>query len=266
MNSDCAFRIGRSHSVCQDYAVAGNGERPYVIVADGCSSSPDTDIGARLLARIAARSYRAGAPELNLERVVRRSGKLAVDLGLNPCCLDATLLTATVRGDQWHVLAAGDGVVAWQDCDGRVHVRTISYSGGYPEYPSYLAAPDRRRSFDALSDNHSSLRRMTLEADGQVVHLPTVQLAPGGYRESGSVRDTAWVALLSDGATSFVGRSDAGQSAAVDLGTVLTELLRFKCMQGVFVQRRLARFSQQCSARGWFHQDDLTLGALSFGA
>jgi len=266
MNSDCAFRIGRSHSVCQDYAVAGGGERPYVIVADGCSSSPDTDIGARLLARIAERSLRAGASELDLERIVRRAGKLAADLGLSPCCLDATLLTATIRGDQWHVLAAGDGVIAWQDRDGRVHVRAISYSGGYPEYPSYLTAPERGRSFDALAENHAALCRLTLEPDGCVVTLPPVVPAPGGHLESGSVRDTTWIALLTDGATSFVGRAGDGSSAALELPAVLAELLRFKCMQGVFVQRRLARFSQQCATRGWFHQDDLALGAISFGA
>lgn len=266
MNGDCAFRMGRSHSVCQDYAVAGGGERPYVVVADGCSSSPDTDIGARLLARLAARSLRCGAEELDLERVVRRAGKLASALGLDPCCLDATLLTARVRGERWHLTVAGDGVVAWQGRDGRIHVRSISFAGSYPEYPSYLASPERRRSFEALAGNAGWLRRIVLEPEGRVTTLPEEPLAPGGYRESGLVRDTAWVALLSDGATSFVARSGAGHSVPVELGAVLTELLRFKSLQGVFVQRRLTRFAQQCAARGWGHQDDLALGAISFGA
>ena len=34
MNSDCVYRIGRGHAVCQDYAVAGVREHPYVILAD----------------------------------------------------------------------------------------------------------------------------------------------------------------------------------------------------------------------------------------
>jgi len=270
MNSDCAFRMGRSHSVCQDYAVAGGGERPYVIVADGCSSSPDTDIGARLLARLAERSLRSGAAELGLERVVRRAGKLATHLGLNACCLDATLLTARVRGEQWQVRVAGDGLVAWQDRDGWIHVRVISYGAGYPEYPSYLACPERRRSFEALDGNHATLLRITLEPDGRAVSLPDEMLSPSGYQESGSVRDAVWVALLSDGAASFVAQNAAEDrscgSASVAVATVLGELLRFKSMQGVFVQRRLARFSQQCATRGWCHQDDLALGAIYLGA
>jgi hypothetical protein len=258
--------MGRSHSVCQDYAVVGGGERPYVVVADGCSSSPDTDIGARLLARLAARSLRSGMAELDLERMVRRAGKLSSALGLDPSCLDATLLTAWVRGEQWHLAVAGDGVAAWQDRDGRVHVRVVSFTGGYPEYPSYLASPERRRSFDALADNAGRLQRIILEPEGRVTLLPEEPLAPGGFRECGLVRDTAWIALVSDGATSFVARSEDGRSGPVELATVLAELLAFKSLQGVFVQRRLTRFSQQCGTRGWGHQDDLALGAISFGA
>ncbi|HYO91642.1 MAG TPA: hypothetical protein VEQ40_08400, partial [Pyrinomonadaceae bacterium] len=75
MNADSAFLIGATHAVCQDYAVAGNGtpdERaavsnlqanPYVILSDGCSSSPDTDIGARLLVKAAEQVlFKARAP------------------------------------------------------------------------------------------------------------------------------------------------------------------------------------------------------------
>jgi hypothetical protein len=219
-----------------------------------------------LLARLAERSLRSGAAELDLERLVRRAGRLASSLGLDPCCLDATLLTACVRGDLWRVTVAGDGVVAWQDRDGCVQVRSISFAGGYPEYPSYLASPERRRGFDAVPGNEPILRRIILEPDGRTAHLAEERLPPGGFHESGTIRDTAWVALLSDGAASFVARNDAGSSTPIELGTVLAELLAFKSLQGVFVQRRLTRFSQQCGTRGWGHQDDLAVGAISFGA
>jgi hypothetical protein len=266
MNSDCAFRMGRSHTVCEDYAVAGGGEQPYVVIADGCSSSPDTDIGGRLLAKGVERSLRAGAPDLDLRQLVRRAGKLAAHLGLAAHCLDATLLTATVQGDQWSVSVFGDGVVAWHDVEGRVHVRVISYSGGYPEYPSYLASPARRRGWEALAGNQASLRRITVDLDGGIEALSEERLSPGGYRESGDVRETTWVALLSDGAASFMASRTEGGSASVDVAVVLAELLRFKSFQGVFVQRRLARFAQQCAVRGWCHQDDLSLGAIYLGA
>ena len=65
MNADSAFRMGSTHAVCQDYAVASawtaaahtDGAapppRPYIILSDGCSSTPDTDVGARLLVKAA---------------------------------------------------------------------------------------------------------------------------------------------------------------------------------------------------------------------
>ena len=52
MNADSAVNIGSTHSLCQDYVIARNPDRaPYVVLSDGCSSSNDTDIGARLLVR-----------------------------------------------------------------------------------------------------------------------------------------------------------------------------------------------------------------------
>lgn len=270
MNSDCAFRMGRSHAICQDYAVAGGGEQPFVIVADGCSSSPDTDIGARLLSRFAARSLWARAPEIDLERWVRRAGRVATQLGLDGRCLDATLLIARVEGACWQVRLAGDGVVAWQDRTGRVHVRALSYTGGYPEYPSYLACRERQRSYAALPGNRAELRRLVLEPDGCISTGPAEPLEPGPYCERGAVRDTCWLALLSDGATSFVAREErqggGGSSRPVALESVLPELLQFKSFQGVFAQRRLARFAVRCGQLGWCHQDDLALAALHLGS
>ena len=55
---DCAFRMGRTHLVCQDYAAVAAGEFPCVLLADGCSWSPDTDMGARLLVRSALTTLR----------------------------------------------------------------------------------------------------------------------------------------------------------------------------------------------------------------
>ena len=54
MKADAYFEIGATHLVCQDYALAfANNEYAYAIVSDGCTSSPNTDIGARLISVIA---------------------------------------------------------------------------------------------------------------------------------------------------------------------------------------------------------------------
>ena len=51
--TDSFYRIGNSHEVCQDYALAGTTHNgiPYAIVCDGCSSSTGVvDFGARIVA------------------------------------------------------------------------------------------------------------------------------------------------------------------------------------------------------------------------
>ena len=54
MKLDSAFQIGKTHDVCEDFALTGTFEDEkntarYVIVSDGCSSSQNTDLGSRLL-------------------------------------------------------------------------------------------------------------------------------------------------------------------------------------------------------------------------
>jgi hypothetical protein len=47
-NLDYYCAIGRQHTACEDYAIAGTSPIPHLIVCDGCSTSQMTDIGARV--------------------------------------------------------------------------------------------------------------------------------------------------------------------------------------------------------------------------
>ena len=61
MTADAYFAIGRTHDVCQDYALASDDvPKTWALVSDGCSSSPASDIGARLLGRAAAHALERG--------------------------------------------------------------------------------------------------------------------------------------------------------------------------------------------------------------
>jgi len=52
------YRTGKSrHKSCEDYTLSGSDPMPYLIVCDGCSSSPQTDIGAMLAGCICPKSY-----------------------------------------------------------------------------------------------------------------------------------------------------------------------------------------------------------------
>lgn len=265
MNADGAFRMGKTHTVCQDYVLAQNGEVPTVLLADGCSSSPDTDIGARLLVRMAARSR----PDANREEALMAARRQADALGLEPRSLDATLLSIQVSGDRWVAEVHGDGALAWADNAGRIYAISLSYPASYPHYLNYQADPARYAAFLIQEGNDRHSEEIELLPDGGIRTLALTvdpSCAPC-YRRTGDIKDTRWVAILSDGVHSFVEtESVAGRSitAPIPWHEVLRELLAFKNRNGAFVQRRIQRFLQQCEARHWQHRDDLSLGALSF--
>ena len=280
MNADSAFRVGSTHAVCQDYAVAGEwaaaagGEgapppRPYVILSDGCSSSPDTDTGARLLVKAAERLLReSGGPHADdIAGLHAGAARLALSwaelLGLRPQAVDATLLTAHVRGDELVVGCSGDGVVCLRTAEGGLDVYSVSYPGGYPVYPAYAHQPARLRVLADAGLTRKEVTRLRSASAGE--RLRTEHVRGGvGLTEVFAVgaADYKFAALLSDGVHSFV---HAGRSEAVALEAVLPELVSFKNTRGAFAGRRMCGFLKDCLRKGWRHADDLSLAALHLG-
>ncbi len=259
MNADCAFWIGSTHRVCQDYALAGHAEgAAHVLLADGCSGSPDTDIGARLLAKSAERKLptRDGA--------IERAADCAEWLGLPPACLDATLLTITAADGTFTAHCWGDGVVALGRHDGTIEAFVVSFAASYPRYLSYTLDPDRLARWQEQPANEKTVSRQVLTADGWMP--PQTQTSERDSEHwTGSLADCRFVAVLSDGVQSFtrsVATDTSRTTQAVPVTDVLQILLAFKSGQGQFVQRRVRAFQRECAARGWTHADDVSLAVV----
>ena len=241
MNSDAIIDIGSTHAVCQDYAIA---KRDYVILSDGCSSSPDTDIGARLLVRALDQQLSADATkqiaELHAD-AARTALGWADMLALPPQSVDATLLSAHVTDDELIIASSGDGVIILESQSGALDVRPISSPSGYPFYPSYLHQPDR------LSEMVSHQR---------CTETIVFKLNAAAYK---------YAAIASDGLTSFFHTNETANGKRVEpvrLADVLAELWSFKNSHGAFVARRLKRFKKDTH---WQHADDLALAVLHLG-
>ncbi len=56
-NLDSFFSMAKQHAVCQDYAIGGMLPSPFLVLCDGCSSSNNSDVGARILAISARKIY-----------------------------------------------------------------------------------------------------------------------------------------------------------------------------------------------------------------
>ncbi len=272
MNSDCAFAIGRTHRVCQDYAVAGTGAgggSAFVLLADGCSSSPDSDVGARLLVK-AAQCLRPGpsatAAEWDAyhEAAVRRAAGAAQSLDLRPDCLDATLLTLTAAGGAFAACCHGDGVVALGRHDGRLEVHAVSYAASYPGYPSYRLDTARQCQWEAQPGNEKRVTRWVLGEDGAAEETACLSHRPYELW-AGTADEYRFAAVLSDGVQSFTETCETDTSRSprsVPLAETLPSLLAFKGSRGQFVQRRVTAFFKDCAARRRQHGDDFSLGVV----
>lgn len=267
-NSDACFWIGKTHKVCQDYARAGltRDGSPYAIVSDGCSSSPDTDFGARLLAVAAEVQLQAGVMP-NAERTVEMLRCNLEWHGLSSRCFDATLITALLDKDQVRVRMWGDGVIAARRRDGKIAVCTVDHTKNAPGYLSYLLDKDRQRDYFAEFGNEYRVTRWSsANEEGWVADIGIE--APLKDWSFG-VNDYDLVAVLSDGVQTFQCLSQTETSRQlIDVPSeeVLRELLDVKSVRGEFIQRRTHKFlTKVCPSRLWHHADDLAIAAIWMG-
>jgi hypothetical protein len=250
--------IGSTHSVCQDYAIAGDG---YVILSDGCSSSPDTDIGARLLVKALDQCL---SKATEIEELHKESARIALGwanmLGLPAQSVDATLLSIHVSGEDLMVACSGDGVIILESQTGVLDVYAISSPSGYPFYPSYVHQPDR------LAELVNKDRRTKAIKDFRSTNVTTSDSLTVTFKFH--VADYKYAAIASDGINSFFHTHQATNGKRfepVSLPDVLDEFWSFKNLHGAFVERRLKRFKKDTQPRGWQHTDDLAIGVIHLG-
>jgi hypothetical protein len=258
MESDEFYTIGASHNVCQDYARAGraNGRvSHFALVSDGCSSSADSDLGARFLVHAAEHRLRLFGSDYDHGWIAHRAAAAVSLFGASPQCLDATLLSAFVVDDtQVRISIAGDGFIAARRRDGTLVTWEIC-DGGAPAYLSYQLSRKRFESFLEAGYGH---RVITQRVAGLVSGRQAIRLSAKDFVSEIwlQVADYESVLLMSDGATSFEGPGVSTHEIALELSAI-------KSSRGEFVKRRSKRFlSKYCKARGWVHQDDLAVAGL----
>jgi hypothetical protein len=284
MNADSTFIIGATHTVCQDYAVAWNGlpgeqvtdtrlpATPYVVLSDGCSSSPDTDIGARLLVKSAEtvflNSFNPSADDLAAahKESARRALTWASLMGLRPQAVDATLLTVHLKGDELIVGCSGDGVIVLQSRMGSLDVYAISYPSGYPLYPGYAHQPERLRALEENGGLGKEVKHFSCASFEERLLLQGTSTSTSPTEVVAvKASDYKLAVILSDGVNSFCAIQQTDTSKRVEsisLEVTLKELVSFKTVRGSFVGRRVKRVMKDYLMKGWQQMDDLAVGAL----
>jgi hypothetical protein len=275
---DAGFLIGSTHAICQDYAVAGerNGHS-FAILSDGCSGSPHTDIGARLLATSAVKivadrqrwkpDYRRWKPT----DILDSARETLPRLDLPGACLDATLLILEEYDMYFLATILGDGVlVAREAASGDLRYIRLEYPGGYPAYLSHALSVDSIATYPSEDAWLVEVEDGKISADGSVTSSRTIFPVDARFIRTGLTYAFAYegydmVAALSDGSGSFV-QQIATESSLVNepvpLTEVLSRIVAFKSTAPCYAQRRLLRFRTECQKLRQLHLDDLSVAAL----
>ena len=285
MNTDSYFEIGNTHTVCQDYALTGkiNEHLSYAIVADGCSASPDVDVGARLVAH-SAKEYLQTAYKEHTKLPVIKASELAVpiivtatrharDLLLPSPSLDSTLLIALSDGKRAICCVYGDGgFIVKHKTSSVSHVifhQDIEFSSGAPYYLSYLLSPARYHSYCQQFEGEAVLQRQCIRDGKSVTSSITHRITDFDklYDEAmfDEDWDLEWVALVSDGVKTYEKKQEDGSSEKISTETTIEDFINYKSCTGKFVERRMKRMRKDCEKNGITHYDDISIAAIYMG-
>lgn len=268
MHADSYFVQGRSHRICEDYALTGLSHgRPFAVVCDGCSSSPHTDFGARILAH----SFKDAFNTFDLDDygdlppiALAQAQVHAKSLGLDLTCLDCTLLAVWVDGENAYTLALGDGGCVVEFRNGIRWCMHWEFPSGAPRYLSYDLDQKRlaqyleeygekivERSFAIMNDKVTD--RQCCEYSSR-----TVMLSPYLHKTN----EVRAIGVFSDGAATFRNRDDGTAEPVEGAVSLMTD---FKTTTGAFVQRRMKRLMKFYEDAGFAPEDDVSFAAIHVG-
>jgi hypothetical protein len=248
---DDFLKQGKTHPVCEDYVISGMNPMPHIILSDGCSSSPSTDTGARILAFL-ARKYleknRADPGQIEYDdlgdRVITVAKSMADRLGICRQSLDATLIVSFVFEGEARTFVYGDGFVVAIREGGEMELSGIDYEQNAPDYLSYRLDSPRQHVF------REKVREKTVGNRLMSVDSPVI------FRHS--LKHYPVVLVASDGIASFTEQSGKRREPVF----VAQQCARFKNTAGAFLKRRMKRAIREMEKEGTFHFDDISAGAF----
>lgn len=281
MRSDSTFYIGTTHKVCEDYAVNRD---DIIVVSDGCSSSPNTDIGARIICECIKQNTER--PWMEEKSTMMWATKICTILDIPKECLNVTLLTAYAEDNKIIIKTIGDGNIIFKTKDGILHVISISYAKSAPYYMNYIYYKENDIAWENIPNNDYTIEYSTIKCDKEEEDCYTIEThgAPDGgitalnnfpncdfnFSKKGNnitldKKNIEWVALSSDGLNSFYERIETETSIAnesVWYINVIIQLLKINNTKGQFVQRRINKFKKTCTKKNWHNADDVSLAIL----
>lgn len=281
MNTDCAFYIGTTHDVCQDYALAGKNS---IAISDGCSGSPRSDIGSRVLSITAMNKMveLGSLYDFNEQECILLARPAIKMLNIPNECLDATLLAAISYEESLHAICCGDGVIAIKTKTGNTILIDNAYVDNFPFYMNYLYDTTGRYKNWKENYNNRKITETVISSSGDIISNSEVTqhsrihediglimvLDNKIFLEISAIDDVEYLAIMSDGVHSFyetVVTETSRCNQPISYIDVAKDLLSFKNFNTSFVQRRINKFRKNCTKKNWGNRDDVSLSVIYLG-
>ena len=263
--ADSVFAIGSTHEVCQDYATHWQTEtKAFAIVCDGCSSSPKTDVGARLLAETFSSCLKSSVPTnekffadaLTIFGASLRS--IQQSLNANPAWFDATLVACLV--DTSTKLATffvwGDGHIRIEHENGSITTLDVDFDKNQnaPYYPSYEifrqnGLKDYEDTYGELTPNRKWQSAMLEEPNDLHEDFLGFQISTEAIKS---------INLYSDG----IGTLLQGDNTSVDIEQAASQLQDYRVIGQGALGRRFKKAQKLWRKEGIQHTDDLGVATI----
>jgi len=256
-NSDFYFAKGSSHITCQDYCLNFFDENynEYIIVSDGCSSSLNSDIGARIIPLIARKlTIELESGEMpTVREMVDELLNIRTLLYLDPESLDATFLMASTKGK---VIVRGDGVIEIAHLN-YYEVIKIEFPSGYPFYLTHSLSEVCDISMKPLITKKTfDLYWTEISSDAHTY----MNDAFNYYEIKTDISDVKQIILFSDGVNSFVNEETRD---VMDYIEVIKRAILFKTIKGKFVERTAKYAVRYFEKLNYKHYDDFSMAAIN---
>lgn len=273
MGIDSIIYSGNSHHICQDYALHFNMEGiSCLITSDGCSSSNNTDVGARLLALAANKvlTSRNGAginilsmwntdnfKEYLIDKILNKVIIISSFINLDIPSFDATLIITIWDSNikKGVSFIFGDGIVIYKVNNQLCYI-SVEYDSNAPYYLSYKLDPERDKKYkEEFKDSKIIVttncnNEVNVTFDKFINHITEPFESTERYKLN-------MIGSASDGLHSF-----EKDKQSVNMTDIIYPFFDFKNTNGEYLKRRADKYLKQLHKDGYSHYDDISIATL----
>ena len=208
-----------SHKICQDYSMDGivkinDEEVPFLVVADGCGSVVNSDVGSRILSYAAIKSlkeldFKDPYADYNTlrENIIVKCLDVIETLGLNPSSIFSTLFITFAKDGYATTYTYGDGSIFVKYMNADYEEIRISYKNNKPFYPAYLGDEKWLEDYKNNDDDLIVEINKIMRSGGKVIRTIFTDHYDHKYILRIPLTELKSISISTDGVCSVVGKN-----------------------------------------------------------